>query len=77
MAKRQLDKTVGLRPVPVVLATCVGKDGRANIVTLAWAGIVCSVPPMLSIAVRPERYSHDLIESTGQFVVNLPSEELL
>lgn len=77
MAKRLLKPAVGLRPVPVVLVTCVGADGRANVITLAWAGVVCSQPPMLGIAVRPERFSHDLIKNTGQFVVNLPSEKQL
>lgn len=77
MVKRQLKPAVGLRPVPVVLVTSIGDDGRANVVTLAWAGVVCSTPPMLSIAVRPERFSHDLIKSTGQFVVNVPSADQL
>lgn len=62
-----------LSPVPVVLVTCVGKEGPPNIVTIAWAGTICSDPPMLSISVRPERYSHGLIAETSEFVVNLPS----
>ncbi len=77
MVKRLLKPSVGLRPVPVVLVTSVGADGRPNVVTLAWAGVVCSTPPMVSIAVRPERFSHGLIKATGQFVVNLPSSEQL
>ncbi len=77
MAKRQLKPAVGLRPVPVIMVTCVDEEERANIITLAWTGVVCSTPPMLSIAVRPERFSHDLIERTGQFVVNLPSADQL
>ncbi len=77
MAKRQLKPAVGLRPVPVVLVTCVDEQGRPNILTLAWVGVVCSIPPMLSIAVRPERFSHGLIKKSGQFVVNLPSENIL
>ena len=77
MVKRLLKPTVGLRPVPVVLVTCIGEEGRANVITLAWVGVVCSLPPMVSIAVRPERFSHDLIKSTGQFAVNLPSSDQL
>ena len=77
MVKRLLKPSVGLRPVPVVLVTSIGEDGRANVITLAWVGVVCSVPPMVSIAVRPERFSHDLIKATGQFVVNLPSADQL
>ncbi len=63
-----------LSPVPVVLVSCGGSAGlAANIITIAWTGSVCSDPPMLSIAVRPERHSHGIIKSSGEFVVNLPS----
>lgn len=66
-----------LYPRPVVMVTCVDKSQRPNIITLAWVGVVCSQPPQLSISVRPHRYSHSLIEKSGQFVVNVPSEELV
>jgi flavin reductase (DIM6/NTAB) family NADH-FMN oxidoreductase RutF len=63
-----------LAPVPVVLVSCGGTEQyRPNLVTIAWTGNVCSEPPMLSIAVRPERHSHKIIGATGEFVVNLPS----
>jgi flavin reductase (DIM6/NTAB) family NADH-FMN oxidoreductase RutF len=63
-----------LSPVPVVLASCGGTKGwKPNLITLAWIGSVCSEPPMLSISVRPERFSHDIIKTTGEFVVNVPS----
>lgn len=77
MAKRLLKPAVGLRPVPLALVTSVDAAGRANIITLAWVGVVCSMPPMLSIAVRPERFSHNMIRDTGQFVINVPSADLL
>lgn len=67
---------VALRPVPVVLVSC-GHGDRANIITIAWTGILCSSPPQIGIGVRPERYSYDLIKETGEFVVNVPSENLL
>ncbi|HNX97725.1 MAG TPA: flavin reductase family protein [Candidatus Aminicenantes bacterium] len=62
-----------LHPLPVVLVGCgrVGVD--ANLITLAWTGIVCSEPPLLSISVRPERHSHSLIQQYRSFSVNLPS----
>lgn len=63
-----------LAPIPAVLVSCGGTPGWApNIITIAWIGSVCSDPVMLSISVRPERYSHDIISATGEFVVNLPS----
>jgi len=64
-----------LMPVPVVLVSCGGgKSAYApNIITLAWAGTVCSEPPMLSISIRKERFSHEIISRTQEFIVNIPS----
>jgi flavin reductase (DIM6/NTAB) family NADH-FMN oxidoreductase RutF len=67
---------VALRPVPVVLVSC-GHGEQANIIAIAWTGILCSGPPQVGIAVRPSRHSHGLIEETRDFVINIPSEELL
>ena len=65
-----------LYPVPAVMVSC-GREGETpNIITVAWAGTICSDPAMLSISVRPERYSYDIIRETGEFVVNLTSREL-
>jgi flavin reductase (DIM6/NTAB) family NADH-FMN oxidoreductase RutF len=62
-----------LYPAPPVLVSCGGMRGwKPNLITIAWAGNVCSDPPMLSISVRPERYSHEIIRTTGEFVVNVP-----
>ncbi len=66
-----------LYPLPVVLVSCADKDGRDNILTIAWTGTTCSEPAMLSISVRPERYSYHMIEETGEFVVNLTTEKLV
>jgi flavin reductase (DIM6/NTAB) family NADH-FMN oxidoreductase RutF len=65
-----------LQPSPasvVVMATCVGKKGRPNIITLGMYMPISSRPPMVCIGVAPRRYSHGLIEETGDFVVNVPS----
>ena len=59
-----------LYPVPAVLVTVVDRKGTPNVFTVAWAGTVCSDPPMVSISVRPERYSHHMIEETKEFVIN-------
>ncbi len=66
-----------LYPVPAVLITVADKQGKPNIFTVAWAGTVCSDPPMVSISVRPERYSHHMIEETGEFVINLTTRDLV
>lgn len=75
--------TTFLAPIPSVLVGCAADDGWQhggetipNLLTVAWAGVCCSKPPMLSIAVRPERYSHDLIEKSGEFTVNLVGKPL-
>jgi flavin reductase (DIM6/NTAB) family NADH-FMN oxidoreductase RutF len=66
-----------LYPAPPVLVSCGGARGwKKNLITIAWAGNVCSDPPMLSISVRPERYSFEIIKTTGEFVVNVPSAKL-
>ena len=65
-----------LYPVPVVMISCARKDEKPNIVTVAWAGTICSDPVMLSITVRRERYSYPIIKETGEFVVNLVTDEL-
>lgn len=66
-----------LNPVPVVLVTSKNKNGDVNVFTVAWAGTACTKPPMLTIAVRPERLSYEYIKETGVFVVNLPSADLV
>lgn len=65
-----------LYPLPVVMVSCNRKGEKPNIVTVAWTGTICSDPAMVSISVRPERYSHDIIEETGEFVINLVTKAL-
>ena len=73
-----LSPSTMLNPTPVVLVSCAEKDRPENrdMVTVAWAGTVNSEPPMVSVSLRKERYSHGLIESSGEFVVNLPDEAM-
>lgn len=66
-----------LYPVPAVMVSCGRQGEKPNIITVAWAGTVCSSPAMLSISVRRERYSYDIIRETGNFVVNLVNRELV
>jgi len=76
MSKQIWKPATILNPVPVVMVTCADMDGKPNIITLAWAGTINSEPPMLSISVRKERYSYQLIKEKGQFVVNLTTRKL-
>lgn len=64
-----------LNPVPAVMVSC--GDGQVkNIITIAWTGIINSDPPITYVSVRKSRYSHDIIERTGEFVINLTTEKL-
>lgn len=65
-----------LYPVPPVMISCADEEGKSNIMTAAWAGTICSDPVMVSVSIRPERYSHDVIARTGEFVINLTTEDL-
>ena len=77
MEKKQIWKPGNmLYPVPVVMVSCGNREGKKNIITIAWAGTVCSDPAMVSISVRPERYSYDMIRDTKEFVINLTTEEI-
>ena len=65
--------STALLPTPVVLLSVAGNDKeKPNIITLAWVGTVCSDPPMLSVAIRPTRHSHRLVDAAREFVVNVP-----
>ena len=65
-----------LYPLPVVMVSCAEEGKKPNIITVAWAGTICSDPVMVSISVRKERYSHDIIKNSGEFVINLVTEDL-
>jgi flavin reductase (DIM6/NTAB) family NADH-FMN oxidoreductase RutF len=77
MAKQLWKPTTLLSPVPVVMVTCQGKEGIPNIITLAWVGTVNSDPPMVSISVRKERYSYNLLKEKGEFVINISTKKLI
>lgn len=72
MPKVTIPPTTLLYPVPAAIISCADQAGKPNLITLAWVGTVCSEPPMLSVSIRPGRFSHPIIEQTQEFVVNLP-----
>ena len=65
-----------LYPVPAVMVSCQSPGEKPNIITVAWAGTVCSSPAMVSISVRKERHSYHILKETGEFVINLVTKEL-
>ena len=76
MAKQTWKAGNMLYPLPAVLVSVSDKEGKDNLFTAAWVGTVCTNPPMVSISVRPERYSYHMIKETGEFVINLTTEKL-
>lgn len=77
MAKQSWKPGNMLYPVPAVMVSCQRENEKPNIITVAWAGTICTNPAMLSISVRPERYSYDIIKETKEFVVNLVTSDLV
>ena len=75
MAKVTWKPGTMLYPVPAAMISC--KHGAIeNIITISWIGTICSDPPMVSISVRPSRYSYDIIKNSGVFVINIPGKDL-
>jgi flavin reductase (DIM6/NTAB) family NADH-FMN oxidoreductase RutF len=75
MSKLNFKPGTMLNPVPAVMVSC-GTEEEHNIITVAWTGIVNSEPPMTYVSVRKQRHSHDMIAETGEFVINMTTEEL-
>lgn len=76
MVKQTWKGSTLLNPEPPVLVSC-GSMEAANLITIGWTGTICTQPSMVSISVRPERYSYQLIKDSGEFVINLPTRKLV
>jgi flavin reductase (DIM6/NTAB) family NADH-FMN oxidoreductase RutF len=77
MTKTIFKGSAMLNPVPVVLITSKNKEGKINVFTVAWIGTACTKPPMITVAIRPERLSYEYIKESGDFVVNLPPSKMV
>lgn len=77
MAKISFKPGNMLYPLPVVMVSVADRNGQANIITVAWAGTICTNPPMVSISVKPSRYSHHMLMETKEFALNLTTQELV
>jgi flavin reductase (DIM6/NTAB) family NADH-FMN oxidoreductase RutF len=76
MTKRDFKPGTMIYPLPAVMVSCGETPEEYNIITIAWTGTICSDPPMCYISVRPGRHSHAIISRTGEFVINLTTQEL-
>jgi flavin reductase (DIM6/NTAB) family NADH-FMN oxidoreductase RutF len=72
LMKREFKPSTALIPCPVVLLSVTGAE-KPNIITLSWAANVCSKPPTIAVGIRPNRYSHKMVQEAGDFVLNMPS----
>ena len=75
MSKTMWKPGTFIYPIPAVMVSC-GDFENSNIITVAWTGIMNTNPAMVYISVRPERYSYNLIKESGEFVINLTTEQL-
>jgi len=66
-----------LYPLPVVMVSCQRQGEKANIITVAWTGTICTNPAMVYISLRPQRFSYDVIKESGEFVINLTTKSLV
>lgn len=76
---RAIGPTTFLSPIPAVMLSCRGTEpgfDRNNLITIAWAGVINSDPPMISVSIRPERHSYSQIVQSGVFCLNLIGREL-
>ena len=76
MAKKTLKPATLLFPLPAALLSVAAPGKRANIITLAWVGVVSSIPPMVGVSIRPSRHSHALVKEAGEFVLNIPADDM-
>ena len=77
MTKELFKGSILFGPVPAVLVTTIDRAGKVNVFTVGWTGVACSHPPLVTIAVRKERLSHENISATGEFVINLTTREMV
>lgn len=76
MSKKIFKGSAILNPVPAVMITSKNCEGKVNVFTVGWIGTACTRPPMITVAIRPERLSYDYIKETEEFVVNLPAASM-
>ena len=75
MSKIEWKSGTFIYPIPAVMVSC-GDMEKSNIITVAWTGILNTNPAQVYVSIRPERHSHDIIEKTGEFAINLTTSEL-
>lgn len=75
MAKSFIKPDGFMVPLPATLLSCQKQGETPNIITLSWIGVLCSAPPSIGVGIRPSRHSYGIVKETGEFVINVPTEE--
>ena len=76
MSKQSWKPGTLIYPLPAVLVTTGATPEEYNMLTIAWTGTICTDPPMCYISVRKERHSYNIIRRTGEFCINLTTEDM-
>jgi flavin reductase (DIM6/NTAB) family NADH-FMN oxidoreductase RutF len=76
--RRKMKQSLGARtlvfPTPAWVVGTYDRQGKANVMTAAWAGICCSKPPCIAVSLRKATYTYGNIVERKAFTVNVPSE---
>lgn len=75
MTKTTIKPQGFLMPLPATMISCQKAGEKPNIITMSWVGVMCSEPPVIGVGIRLSRFSHHIIKDSGEFVLNLPSED--
>ncbi|HHX99857.1 MAG TPA: flavin reductase family protein [Methanothermobacter sp.] len=73
--KKSIGAKTIVHPAPVFVVGTYDKDRKPNVMTAAWGGICCSVPPCVAVSLREATYSYQNILDTNAFTISIPSEE--
>jgi len=76
MAKIRMGPTTRVYPLPTLLIGA-NVDGKPNFMAVAWGSIANAEPPMISVAIRLNRYTRKGITQNMTFSVNIPSVDLV
>ncbi len=79
MERRTLEPVDALRLLnggPVVLVTTRWRD-KTNVMPAIYYTQLSRTPPLIGVAVHPQRHTHDMIRFSEQFALNFPARDLL